>query len=345
MLAKLGNACPSASHQLVWVSFTAPPYPLRRDPRQREASIAMHNRIGGPSTRPSQTHEASEPVDSDSFRQILAGVSSRSMTDPHANSSPGPTRPRSIVSEPPIIEFERLPFGTNRQNRRPRTRLPPGELPDKMGCCVSTPQATDPHNPSTSSPARPSNSVFQYRTAELHQANVDGICVGLAAEWLGILSHSPSTRMDALAPGSRMHDSAAVRQERYIDFKRELRGRGAGASQADIEAQNRVFREANLDPSGKEKVYEFGERSSLLRMVRKITDGGSKYLLSLYFADGGSHVVATATLDGRTTLFDPNYGEFTAQPDEMEGLLESLANRYRNPNGRQLTTITTQKIN
>ncbi|WP_168193280.1 YopT-type cysteine protease domain-containing protein [Bradyrhizobium sp. NAS96.2] len=211
-----------------------------------------------------------------------------------------------------------------------------------MGCCVSTPQASEPHNPSTSSPARPSNSLFQYRTAELHEANVDGICVGLTAEWLSNLSNSPSTRMSALAPGSRTHDSAAARQERYQDFKDELRRRGAGASQADLEAQNRVLRGANLDPSGKEKVYEFGKHSN---MVRKITDDGSKYLLSLYFAEGGSHVVATSTLDGSTTLFDPNYGEFTAQPDEMEGLLQSLANRYRNPNGQHLSTITTQKIN
>lgn len=79
-------------------------------------------------------------------------------------------------------------------------------------------------------------------------------------------------------------------------------------------------------------------------MVGKITDDGSKYLLSLYFAEGGSHVIATSASNGRTTLFDPNYGEFTVQPEEMDGLLQSLANRYRNPNQQYLTTITTQKI-
>ncbi|WP_284271988.1 YopT-type cysteine protease domain-containing protein [Bradyrhizobium iriomotense] len=186
--------------------------------------------------------------------------------------------------------------------------------------------------------------MFDYRTAELNDANVDGICVGLTAEWFCILSSSPSERMSALTPGSQRHASAAVRQERYQDHKDYLRRGGAGASQADLEAQNRVLREANLAPSGKEKVYKFGDSSSLSRMVGKITDDGSKYLLSLYFAEGGSHVVATSALNGRTTLFDPNYGELTAHPGEMEGLLQSLANRYRNPNGQTLTTITTQKI-
>ncbi|NEU97912.1 YopT-type cysteine protease domain-containing protein [Bradyrhizobium uaiense] len=52
----------------------------------------------------------------------------------------------------------------------------------------------------------------------------------------------------------------------------------------------------------KEKVYEFGKHSN---MVRKITDDGSKYLLSLYFAEGGSHVVATSTLDGSTANATP----------------------------------------
>ncbi|WP_439410194.1 YopT-type cysteine protease domain-containing protein [Bradyrhizobium sp. DASA03076] len=213
-----------------------------------------------------------------------------------------------------------------------------------MGCCVSTPQTADPRIPSTSSPARWSTSLFDYRTAELNDANVDGICVGLTAEWFCILSSSPSERMSALTPGSQRHTSAAMRQEQYQDHKDYLRRGGAGAAQADLEAQNRVLREANLAPSGKEKVYEFGDSSSLSRMVEKIADDGSKYLLSLYFAEGGSHVVATSALNGTTTLFDPNYGELTAHPGEMEGLLQSLANRYRNPNGQTLTTITTQKI-
>ncbi|OAE99966.1 peptidase C58 [Bradyrhizobium centrolobii] len=225
-----------------------------------------------------------------------------------------------------------------------QTSPPPGELPDKMGCCVSTPQAYDPNNPSTSSPARPSTSLFEYRTAELTEANVGGICVGLTAEWLGNLTSSPSTRMNALTPGSDMHDSAAVRQQRYQSLKRQLLSEGVEASQADFEAQNTVLREAGLAPTGKEKAYSFGEPSSMSRMLKKITDDGSKYLLSLYFAERTSHTIATSALDGRTTLFEPNYGEFTVRSEQMSGLFESLSNRYRNPNGQHLSRITTQKM-
>ncbi|QQO18317.1 C58 family peptidase [Bradyrhizobium diazoefficiens] len=271
-------------------------------------------------------------------------MSARSVPDTHASSPPTPTGPYSLLSEPPITEFDRLSFGRNRPNLTSRRRLPPGELPDKMGCCVSRPQTSGPRNPSTSSPARWSTSLFEYRTAELHEANINGICVGLTAEWFSILSNTPSARMRALTPGSQRHGAAAVRQEQYQDMKDHLLRRGAEASQADLEAQNSVLREAGLQPSGKEKVYEFGDSSSLSRMVGKITNDGSKYLLSLYFAEGGSHVVATSASNGSTTLFDPNYGEFTVQPEEMEGLWQSLANRYRNPNQQHLTTITTQKV-
>lgn len=306
--------------------------------------MAVHNQISDLSTRPSQAHEPSHSVASDGFQQILAGMSARSVPDPHASSPPALTGPYPLVSEPPITELNRLSFGRNRLNLTSRRRLAPGELPDKMGCCVSTPQATDPHNPSTSSPARWSTSLFEYRTAELHEANIDGICVGLTAEWFSILSNTPSARMRALTPGSQRHRAAAVWQEQYQNMKDDLRREGAGTSQADLEAQNSVLREAGLQPSGKEKVYEFGDPSSLSRMVEKITNDGSKHLLSLYFAEGGSHVVATSASNGSTTLFDPNYGEFTVQPEEMEGLWQSLANRYRNPNQQYLTTITTQKI-
>ncbi|QQN67173.1 C58 family peptidase [Bradyrhizobium diazoefficiens] len=271
-------------------------------------------------------------------------MSARSVPDSHASSPPTPTGPYSLLSEPPITEFDRLSFGRNRPNLTSRRRLPPGELPDKMGCCVSTPQTSGPRNPSTSSPARWSTSLFEYRTAELHEANINGICVGLTAEWFSILSNTPSARMRALTPGSQRHGAAAVRQEQYQDMKDHLLRRGAEASQADLEAQNSVLREAGLQPSGKEKVYEFGDSSSLSRMVGKITNDGSKYLLSLYFAEGGSHVIATSASNGSTTLFDPNHGEFTVQPEEMEGLWQSLADRYRNPNQQHLTTITTQKV-
>ncbi|WP_283807331.1 YopT-type cysteine protease domain-containing protein [Bradyrhizobium sp. Tv2a-2] len=76
--------------------------------------------------------------------------------------------------------------------------------------------------------ARPSTSLCQYRTAELTGANVEGICVGLTAEWFRNLSRSPSSRMNALTPGSTMHRSASVRQQQYEDEKAWRLRRGAG---------------------------------------------------------------------------------------------------------------------
>ncbi|WP_407175499.1 YopT-type cysteine protease domain-containing protein [Bradyrhizobium sp. STM 3562] len=176
------------------------------------------------------------------------------------------------------------------------------------------------------------------------QANVDGICVGLATEWLLNLNNSPSSRTNALLPGSERHASAAVRQQQYEDLKRLLRSEGAGASRADLQAQNTMLQAAGLAPSGKEKKYSFGEPSSFSRMLDKITEDGSNHLLSLYFAEGGAHTVATTASDGVTTLFDPNYGEFTVRSDQMGSLFQSLANRYRNPNGLHVSTVTTQRM-
>ncbi|MCP3415608.1 YopT-type cysteine protease domain-containing protein [Bradyrhizobium brasilense] len=45
-----------------------------------------------------------------------------------------------------------------------------------------------------------------------------------------------------------------------------------------------------------------------------------------------------------TTLFDPNYGEFTVRPDQMSELFKSLADRYRNLNGLDVSTIVTQRM-
>ncbi|WP_394890293.1 YopT-type cysteine protease domain-containing protein [Mesorhizobium sp. AaZ16] len=223
-----------------------------------------------------------------------------------------------------------------------RRNPPPRDMSDKMGCCTSKPQALDPNNLSTPSPE--STSLFQYRTADLPQANVGGICVGLAAEWLSNLHNSPRSRMTALLPGSDGHGSAAGWQQQYQDRRSEARSGGAGSSQANLDAKTRTLQAAGLQPSNKEKVYTFDEPASFSRMLGKITADGSKYLLSLRFGEGERHSVATSALDGMTTLFDPNYGEFTVQTDEAGNLFKSLANRYRNPNGLHLSTITAQKM-
>ncbi|WP_312891240.1 YopT-type cysteine protease domain-containing protein [Mesorhizobium silamurunense] len=250
-----------------------------------------------------------------------------------------------------------LDVSNNRLELHPRDsfgqqRLSSGELPEKMGLCASKPHtadATSSHSShsssaSTSSPARPSTSLFEYRTAELHEANENGICVGLTAEWLLNLNRSASARMNAILPGSEGHASAAMRQQQYQNLKHLLLTEGAGASQADLQAHNTILREAGLAPSGKEKKYTFGESSSLLRMISKITEDGSTYLVNLYFSGDGAHTVAMSSSNGVTTLFDPNYGEFTVQSREMSSLFQSLTNRYRNPNRLHLSTITTQRM-
>ncbi|MCS4511004.1 YopT-type cysteine protease domain-containing protein [Xylophilus ampelinus] len=230
----------------------------------------------------------------------------------------------------------------------PRGRSRIGILPDKTGGCASKPYADSSSSASSSSspgsPARHSTSVFDYRTDELAGANVHGICVGLTAQWLLGLGNGASDRMTALMPERENHAVAAAQQQHYQDLKRSLRHQGATSAEADLRALNTMFHEAGLTPSEEVKKYEFGKPSSLSRLVKNITREDSKHLLSLYFAGGEAHTVATSASNGITTLFDPNYGEFTASSAEMTSLLQSLGNRYRYPNGQYLTTITTQTI-
>ncbi|WP_283814118.1 YopT-type cysteine protease domain-containing protein [Bradyrhizobium sp. IAR9] len=60
------------------------------------------------------------------------------------------------------------------------------------------------------------------------------------------------------------------------------------------------------------------------------------------FAAGGAHTIATSTSNGMT-LFDPN-SEFTVRSDQMGELFKSLADRYRNPNGHDISTVVTQRM-
>ncbi len=219
-----------------------------------------------------------------------------------------------------------------------------GESADNMGCCASKPNVSDPSQPTASARATPNAPLFDYRTAVLRDANVDGICVGLTAEWLSNLQNSPRSRMTALLPGSEGHQSASEWQERYMEIRGDLRSEGTESSRANSEAKYAMLREAGLQPSQKEKVYRFDAPAGVSRMLDKITADGSKYLLSLSFVEGGRHTVATSTLDGRTTLFDPNHGEFAVPSNEVANLLQRLSDRYIEPNGLHLETITTRKM-
>ncbi|MDA9463119.1 peptidase C58 [Bradyrhizobium sp. CCBAU 53415] len=271
----------------------------------------MYNRVNGQSTRPTQTNEPSQPEDSREFAQTLTDFARRE----------GP---------------------------------PAGELPDKMGLCCSKPHTSDAniYSPSTSdpsisslssssnppSPARPIAPLFDYRTAELPEANVNGICVGLAAEWIRNLPSSPSSRMRALRPGTQIHSSAAVLQQRYEHLK-------TAEGSHNPQARNMMLREAGLEPSAEQTRYRFGTSSRIDQIVNEVTHDPSIYLVSLRFAAGGAHLIATSTSNGMTTLFDPNYGEFTVRSDQMADLFKSLADRYSSPpNGLDISTVVTQRM-
>ncbi|PAY08602.1 peptidase C58 [Bradyrhizobium sp. UFLA03-84] len=206
---------------------------------------------------------------------------------------------------------------------------PPEALSDKMGLCCSRPE--------------PSQTLFQYRTAELPGANVDGICVGLAAEWLLNLASSPSSRMSALIPGAQSHASAAVRQQRYEELKALLRIDRPDDS-TNLQAKTAMLREAGLEPANNQTRYEFGTSSGIAQIVNEVTHDPSDYLIGLRFKPRGAHTIATSTSNGMTTLFDPNYGEFSVRSNQMGELFKSLGDRYSNVNGLDIFMVVTQSM-
>ncbi len=76
-----------------------------------------------------------------------------------------------------------------------------------------------------------STSVFAYQTAELEQANVEGIAWGARhGNGCAVRNQSPSGRMAALARDTPSHAQAALRQQQYQQDKDALRAQGMGAS-------------------------------------------------------------------------------------------------------------------
>lgn len=233
--------------------------------------------------------------------------------------------------------------------------LSPRGACDRMGLCCSKPHTSDAHIPTPSSfrltppsassgssrspSQRPIIPLFEYQTAELRDANADGICVGLAAEWLLNLPSSPRSRMSALRPGSQSHVSAAMRQQRYEELRNRLQDNEA----EDFQPRDIMFQEAGLQPSKRRWGYQFNRSSEIAGIVDEVTEDPSVYLLSLRFAEGLGHLVATSTSNGMTTLFDPSDGEFAVPSDQMGDLLRSLAENYRN-RGHHLVTVVTQRM-
>lgn len=268
-----------------------------------------------------------------------------------------PTRPNQADEQSPSADS--CGFAQTMTDLAQRQSAPSGDLSDKMGLCCSKPHASEAiiYSPSTSdpcisslssssspsSPVRSTHPLFEYRTAELPEANVDGICVGLAAEWLLNLPSSPSSRMRALRPGTQNHSSAAMRQQRYEELKTLLQSDRAEESH-NLEAKSVMLREAGLEPSAEQTRHRFGTSSRIDQIVNEITDDPSVYLVSLRFRAGGAHTIATATSNGMTTLFDPNYGEFTVRSGQMGELLKILADRYRSPNGHDISIVVTQRM-
>lgn len=186
--------------------------------------------------------------------------------------------------------------------------LSPGGACEKMGLCCSRPHTSDAHiptpssvslTPPSSSPGsspspsqRPIIPLFEYRTAGLRGANVDGICAGLAAEWLLNLPSSPRSRMSALRPGSQTHVSAAMRQQRYEELKNRLQDN----QPEDFQPRDIMLQEAGLQPSKRRWGYQFGRSSEIAGIVDEVTEDPSVYLLSLRFPEGWpGHLVATST--------------------------------------------------
>lgn len=239
--------------------------------------------------------------------------------------------------------------------------LAPGELFDRMGLCFSKPHTSDAIDDSSNtsglstsslsssselsvatSPVRP---LFDYRTAELPQANVSGICVGLAAEWLLDLPSSASSRMGVLLPGTENHRSAARRQEQSEKLKTQLKEDKAEGSH-NFQAKSTILRDAGLEPSAEETRYRFGTSSCIDKIVNELAQDPSVHLVSLKFVQpgAGTHTIATATSNGTTILSDPNYGEFTVPSDRVGGLFKSLAERYSTLNKRDISAVVTQRI-
>lgn len=104
-----------------------------------------------------------------------------------------------------------------------------------------------------------------------------------------------------------------------------------------------MLQEAGLQPSKRRWGYQFGRSSEIAGIVNEVTEDPSVYLLSLRFAEGLGHLVATSTSNGMTTLFDPSDGEFAVPSDQMGDLLRSLAEDYRN-RGHHLVTVVTQRM-
>lgn len=291
--------------------------------------------------------------------------STASYTRAHTGLPNGPHRPGSPLvsrgshvhgagSRPPVSGRALSP-SPSAQWFAPRASLP--GWPDRKGACAgknpahpgsprysssaSSTSSASSSGSGTDSPPRVSTSVFAYQTAELEQANVEGICVGLVTEWLRRPNQSPSGRMAALARDTPSHAQAALRQQQYQQDKDALRAQGMGASDADMRSQNDMLRAAGLRPADSEDIYR---SDALSDVARAVSTNGTRHLLGLYFTDGTAHTVATSAAGGKVTLFDPNFGEFEAPPRRMEGLLQSLSNRYERPNGHILTAVSVQSM-
>lgn len=169
--------------------------------------------------------------------------------------------------------------------------------------------------------------------------------MGLTAEWLVDRNRgSASDRMARLMPGTTANRLASFRQQQYETQKAVLRNDGMQTSQADLQAHNDVLINAGLAPSWDERYYDFNDANRASRLFKRIATDNSTYLVSLYFADGDAHVVAVSTVNGETTLFDPNYGEFKAASSNVDKLFLGLTNSYKYPHGKHVSSVFTLRM-
>ncbi len=167
-------------------------------------------------------------------------------------------------------------------------------------------------------------SDYQVASADLNRAN---ICAGLSTEWLRLKgAGTASSRLDTLAPGNAAYDTAAMRHERYQDAI--AHAHHSGAEEPITEGAQAILRDAGLRKIGQSTTIYCSPYRGLSAVAEPLAKSNTRYLVSLRFQNGEGHAIAVATSGNRTKLFDPNYGEYGAAPDQVHGLLRSLAAHY-----------------
>ncbi|WP_081357853.1 YopT-type cysteine protease domain-containing protein [Ralstonia pseudosolanacearum] len=167
-------------------------------------------------------------------------------------------------------------------------------------------------------------SDYQVASADLNQAN---ICAGLSTEWLRLKgAGTASSRLDRLAPGNAVYETAAARHGRYHDAI--AHAHRSGAEEPITEGAKAILRDAGLQKIGSSTTIYCSPYRGLGAVAEQLAKSNTRFLVSLRFMSGQGHAIAAATSGNRTKLFDPNYGEYEAASNQVHGLLRAVAANY-----------------